>query len=58
MSDDNESGSDPEAEWLAEHLDDDDVVLVQIEGWREAYEAEHLPGAVFADGYDDFTAGA
>jgi thiosulfate/3-mercaptopyruvate sulfurtransferase len=45
-----------EAEWLAEHLDDDDVVLVQIEGGREAYEAGHLPGAVFADGYDDFTA--
>jgi thiosulfate/3-mercaptopyruvate sulfurtransferase len=44
-----------EAEWLAEHLDDDDGVLVQIEGRREAYEAGHLPGAVFADGYDDFT---
>lgn len=45
-----------EAEWLAEHLQDDDVVLVQIEGGREAYEAGHLPGAVFADGYQDFTA--
>ncbi len=45
-----------EVEWLAEHLDDDDVVLVQIEGGRAAYEAGHLPGAVFADGYDDFTA--
>jgi thiosulfate/3-mercaptopyruvate sulfurtransferase len=45
-----------EAEWLAEHFGDDDVVLVQVEGGREAYEAGHLPGAVFADGYDDFTA--
>ena len=45
-----------EVEWLAEHVDDDDVVLVQIEGGRAAYEAGHLPGAVFADGYDDFTA--
>ena len=44
-----------EAEWLAEHLQDDDVVLVQIEGGRAAYEAGHLPGAVFADGYGDFT---
>jgi len=45
-----------EAEWLAEHLDDDDVVLVQIEAGRGAYEAGHLPGTVFADGYGDFTA--
>jgi thiosulfate/3-mercaptopyruvate sulfurtransferase len=44
-----------ESEWLAEHLEDDDLVLVQIEDGREAYEAGHLPGAVFADGYDDFT---
>ena len=44
-----------EAEWLAEALEDPELVLVQIEAGRETYEAGHLPGAVFVDGYGDFT---
>jgi thiosulfate/3-mercaptopyruvate sulfurtransferase len=43
-------------EWLSEHLADDNLALIQIEGDRSAYDAGHLPGAVFAHGYDDFTA--
>lgn len=42
-------------EWLAEHLDDEGQVVVDLR-WsvaegpgREAYEAGHIPGAVFAD---------
>lgn len=44
------------AEWLAAHLEDDDLALIQIEGDRAAYDAGHLPRAVYAHGYDDFTA--
>ena len=43
------------AEWLAEHLHDDGQVIVDVR-WslaggpgREAYDAGHIPGAVFAD---------
>jgi thiosulfate/3-mercaptopyruvate sulfurtransferase len=43
-------------EWLTDHLDDDDLVLIQIEGDRVPYDEAHLPGAVYAHGYDDFTA--
>jgi thiosulfate/3-mercaptopyruvate sulfurtransferase len=44
-----------EAEWLSEALEDPELVLVQIEAGRETYEVGHLPGAVFVDGYGDFT---
>lgn len=44
------------ADWLAACLEDDDLALIQIEGDRAPYEAGHLPGAVYAHGYDDFTA--
>lgn len=44
------------AEWLSAHLEDGDLALIQIEGDRAPYDAGHLPGAVFAHGYDDFTA--
>jgi len=33
-------------EWLAEHLDDDDVVAVEVDVDTRAYEAGHIPGAV------------
>ena len=42
-------------EWLAEHLDDEGQVIVDLR-WsvadgpgRAAYDAGHIPGAVFAD---------
>ncbi len=42
-------------EWLAEHLDDEGLVIVDLR-WsvtggpgRDAYDAGHIPGAVFAD---------
>lgn len=44
------------AEWLTAHRADDDLALIQIEGDRAPYDAGHLPGAVYAHGYDDFTA--
>lgn len=44
------------AEWLQSHLEDDDFALIQIEGDRAPYDAGHLPGAIYAHGYDDFTA--
>ncbi|GLU49440.1 sulfurtransferase [Nocardiopsis ansamitocini] len=56
------------AAWLAEHLDDDGLVVVDstthlalpangpytLESGRSTYEAEHIPGAVFADLLTDF----
>ncbi len=44
-----------EGEWIAEHLEDPDVIFVQVEAGRESYELSHLPGAVFGDGYGDLT---
>ncbi|RLT39214.1 MAG: sulfurtransferase [Chloroflexi bacterium] len=53
--------------WVRAHLDDPNVVFVHIgaettldvggrtEGGRAEYEAAHLPRAVWAHGYDDFT---
>lgn len=42
-------------EWVRTHLDDPGVVFVHVGGAREEYESGHLPGAVWADGYGDFT---
>jgi thiosulfate/3-mercaptopyruvate sulfurtransferase len=42
-------------EWIREHLDDPSVVFVHAGGARSEYEAGHLPGAVWADGYGEFT---
>ncbi len=42
-------------EWLRAHLDDPDLAIVHVAGDRAEYERGHLPGAVFAHGYDDFT---
>lgn len=44
------------ASWLKAHLSDADLTLIQIEGDPAPYEAGHLPGAIYAHGYDDFTA--
>ena len=44
-----------DAAWLATHLDDPDVVVADVRWYldgrsgRDAYEAGHLPGAVFVD---------
>jgi thiosulfate/3-mercaptopyruvate sulfurtransferase len=43
-------------DWLNARLADDSLALIQIEGDRAPYDAGHLPGAVYAHGYDDFTA--
>lgn len=42
-------------EWVRAHLDDPEVVFVHVGGDRKEYEGGHLPGAVWADGYGDFT---
>ena len=42
-------------DWIREHLDDPSVVFVHAGATREEYESGHLPGAVSAVGYDDFT---
>src|SRR5690606_12542211 len=42
-------------EWIREHLDDPAVVFVHAGGDRAEYESGHLPGAVWAHGYDDLT---
>ncbi len=42
-------------EWVREHLDDPSVVFVHAGGDRSEYEGGHLPGAVWAHGYDDLT---
>ncbi|MGE3856256.1 MAG: sulfurtransferase [Dehalococcoidia bacterium] len=42
-------------DWVRAHLDDPGVVFVHVGGAREEYESGHLPGAVWADGYGDFT---
>ena len=42
-------------EWVRAHLDDPNVVFVHVGSDRAEYEGGHLPGAVWADGYGDFT---
>lgn len=45
-----------DAAWVRAHLDDPQVVFLHVGGDRAAeYEPGHLPGAVWADGYGDFT---
>ena len=41
--------------WIRERLDDPSVVFVHIGSDRGEYDAAHLPGAVWADGYEDFS---
>jgi thiosulfate/3-mercaptopyruvate sulfurtransferase len=37
------------ADWVAEHLDDPSIVLVEVDEDTEAYDAGHIPGAVKLD---------
>lgn len=37
------------AEWLSEHLDDPDVVVLSVEAQKERYDEGHIPGARFLD---------
>ena len=37
-----------DAAWLAKHLHDPDLVLLQV-GTKETYDREHIPGARFGD---------
>ncbi len=41
------------AEWVAAHLADTDVRLVHVSVDRAAYDASHLPGAVYVDLHED-----
>ncbi len=43
-------------EWIREHLDDPSVVFLHVGTERSDYEGGHLPGAVWAHGYDDLAA--
>jgi thiosulfate/3-mercaptopyruvate sulfurtransferase len=43
------------ANWLRDHLHDPDLAVLHIGGDRAEYERGHLPGAIWAHGYDDFT---
>ncbi|MBI5878473.1 MAG: sulfurtransferase [Chloroflexi bacterium] len=43
-------------EWLAAHLDDPRVRVIEIDRTRTAYESGHIPGAVFWSAYDDVMA--
>ncbi len=45
-----------DAGWLAAHLGDPGLVLIHVTNSRDEYDQGHLPGAVYAHGYDDFTA--
>lgn len=38
-----------DVQWVVDHLDDPSVRLVDVSEQREAYDAWHLPGAVWAD---------
>ncbi|HEV2655374.1 MAG TPA: rhodanese-like domain-containing protein, partial [Ktedonobacteraceae bacterium] len=42
-----------EPEWLAEHLDDPDVRVVEVDVSRAAYAQGHIPGAVLWNAYTD-----
>ncbi len=39
--------------WLAEHLDDPDVHVVEVDVSRAAYEQGHIPGAILWNAYTD-----
>ena len=51
-----EPGPVVEAGWLAKQLGDPELALIHVANDRAEYDAGHLPGAVFAHGYDDFSA--
>ena len=39
--------------WLAEHLDDPDVCVVEVDVSRAAYDQGHIPGAILWNAYTD-----
>ena len=39
--------------WIASHADDSKVRLVEVDVSPTAYEAGHIPGAVYWDAYSD-----
>ncbi|HVM00384.1 MAG TPA: sulfurtransferase [Egibacteraceae bacterium] len=41
-------------DWVAEHLDDDDVVIAEVDEDATAYEGSHIPGAIGFDWKADF----
>src|SRR5258708_15700505 len=42
-----------EPAWLAEHLDDPDVRVVDVDVSRAAYDQGHIPGAILWNAYTD-----
>ncbi len=44
------------AEWLAAHIDEPGLALIHVTNNRAEYDSGHLPRAVYAHCYDDFTA--
>ncbi|MFA7248655.1 MAG: rhodanese-like domain-containing protein [Dehalococcoidia bacterium] len=44
-----------DAAWVRDHLHDAEVVFLHVGTERAEYEAGHLPGAVWAEGYDQLT---
>src|SRR5579862_1595133 len=46
-----------DADWLEAHLDDPDVVVVEVDVSAAAHDAGHIPGAVLWDIYTDLKDG-
>ena len=53
MSSESRNGSTVDVEWIAAHLGDPDVRLVEIDVSRAAYDEGHIPGAVLWNAYAD-----
>ncbi|MDQ2897166.1 MAG: sulfurtransferase [Actinomycetota bacterium] len=51
--DDGPAGLLVDAEWIAEHLEDPDVRLVEVDVSPAAYDSGHIPGAVLWNAYTD-----
>ena len=43
------------ADWLFEHLSDDDVVVLDVDEDTTLYDKSHIPGALGLDWHEDFT---
>jgi thiosulfate/3-mercaptopyruvate sulfurtransferase len=44
-----------DAEWVAAHLDDPDVRVIEVDVSSAAYDRGHIPGAVLWDAYKDLS---
>src|SRR5947209_2496486 len=53
MSPDSRDSSTVDVDWIAAHLGDPGVRLVEIDVSRAAYDEGHIPGAVFWNAYTD-----